>query len=355
MENNKKDTNQKEDFGFLEKKETKKVKKEKEPKKKRNIVGILFFAFCIVALITVIVTGAGLYKLGWDNKYTDIMKKALPYPVALVNFRLVTFANFKDSMDSVTKIYEENENMDFSSDEGKKIWSSLNAMVLKRMIEDEIVRELCLKKDVLVTDEDIDKELEMIVEATGDKALVEEKINEIYGWTLDEFKQKILIPSLRRKKLEEKVLEDEEVIGEAREEAEKVLEEIKKGEASFSELAQKYSEDNYSAENGGDLGWFSKGDMIKEFEDAAFSLEKGEVSNLVKTKYGFHIIEVTDRNDKEEKIKASHILIRTDFQEWLSGQIDETFISVFLSGFWWNKESKEVDFEGKDTLEVPTL
>ncbi len=81
---------------------------------------------------------------------------------------------------------------------------------------------------------------------------------------------------------------------EARERIEKILERVEKGE-DFSELAKRFSQDPGSAQKGGELGWFEEGMMVKEFEQAAFSLEKGEVSPIVKTQYGFHIIKVDDR------------------------------------------------------------
>jgi len=74
--------------------------------------------------------------------------------------------------------------------------------------------------------------------------------------------------------------------------AKEVLEKIKMGE-SFAKLAQQYSIDG-TRKRGGDLGFFKRGAMVKEFDKASFALKKGEVSGIVKTNYGYHIIKRTE-------------------------------------------------------------
>lgn len=92
----------------------------------------------------------------------------------------------------------------------------------------------------------------------------------------------------------------------ARREAESLLERIRAGE-DFAELAGEHSDDTGSAELGGDLGWFRRGRMVREFEDAAFTLLDGQVSDVVETEFGFHIIKV-ERSRPGER-QARHILI----------------------------------------------
>ena len=82
----------------------------------------------------------------------------------------------------------------------------------------------------------------------------------------------------------------------ALEKAQEILEKAKKGE-DFAKLAEEYSEDKGSRERGGDLGYFSRGTMEKPFEEAAFALKKGEISDVVETKYGYHIIKVEDSEE----------------------------------------------------------
>ncbi len=79
----------------------------------------------------------------------------------------------------------------------------------------------------------------------------------------------------------------------ARKKAEEVLALLKKGE-NFAKLAKKYSDDKGSDSQGGSLGYFRQGDMVRPFEEAAFSLKKGEMSGIVETEFGYHIIKTDD-------------------------------------------------------------
>lgn len=82
--------------------------------------------------------------------------------------------------------------------------------------------------------------------------------------------------------------------------AEDILTRVKQGE-DFSTIAKKESEDQGSKTNGGDLGYFSRGKMVEEFSDAAFALEKNQVSEVVKSPFGFHIIKVVDKRAASEQ------------------------------------------------------
>jgi parvulin-like peptidyl-prolyl isomerase len=95
--------------------------------------------------------------------------------------------------------------------------------------------------------------------------------------------------------------------------AEEVLQRVRNGE-DFATLAKEFSSDPGSKDKGGDLGWFGSGQMVPEFDKAAFALKPGEVSGVVQSKYGFHIIKVEERKTEtkdgkpQEMVHARHIL-----------------------------------------------
>lgn len=140
---------------------------------------------------------------------------------------------------------------------------------------------------------------------------------------LEEMKKRILVEKFFKKELDENMkISDEElkkyyeehpdeakapvevrashILLKTREEAEAVLKKLKAG-SKFEDLAKSSSIDTGSKVRGGDLGFFHKGVMVPEFEDAALKLQKGETSGIVETRFGFHIIKLTDKRTGKEK------------------------------------------------------
>jgi len=167
-----------------------------------------------------------------------------------------------------------------------------------------------------------------------------------------------------------KITEDAKFI--AKQKAEQLLDSVKSGR-DFSELAKLYSDDSLSALQGGSLGKAKKGSFVKEFEDAAFLLQPGEVSGIVETEFGYHIIKLNDKTG--DFITAQHILVKfprleaADFTEInflkdLKSRINSGELTFNQAAVLYSQEPKsaadsghigKVSINNLDSLEIITL
>ena len=158
----------------------------------------------------------------------------------------------------------------------------------------------------------------------------------------------VIPPEIKARHILLKIVPDapEKVMVEKREVLKKLLEKLKTGE-TFEDLAKKHSEDGTS-EEGGDLGWFRPGEMVPAFEDAAFSLEIGQVSEIVQTPFGLHLIKIDDRKEKVvkslENVRDQIIDILSDSRAQKRLDEETERLSV-LAGEAFYEEAKKLNLE----------
>jgi peptidyl-prolyl cis-trans isomerase C len=114
----------------------------------------------------------------------------------------------------------------------------------------------------------------------------------------------------------------------ARSKAADILKDVKTGK-DFAALAKQHSQDPGSAQNGGDLGFFQQGQMVGPFNDAAFTLAPGSVSDLVETEFGFHIIKVAE---KQAARSVPLEEVRPQLEQYLQRQNREQQTDAFVNG-----------------------
>jgi foldase protein PrsA len=191
----------------------------------------------------------------------------------------------------------------------EEFYNAMKERFGKDVIRD-LVHEKVLSKEFKVTEKEIDKEIENIKEMYGPQYEIavqqngEETIRNMVK--LDLLRQKAAMKDIKVTEEEMKQYYNEykpkvkasHILVDDEKTANEIKAKLDKGE-DFAKLAKEYSKDPGSAEKGGDLGWFGPGKMVKEFEDAAYALKVGEISKPVKSDFGYHIIKVTDKEEKK--------------------------------------------------------
>ncbi|MBL8674878.1 MAG: peptidylprolyl isomerase [Rhodospirillales bacterium] len=129
--------------------------------------------------------------------------------------------------------------------------------------------------------------------------------------------------------------------------AKAIVEELKKG-GDFEKIAKEKSIDKASGAQGGDLGWFKKGDMVKEFAEAAFLLKKGEtVPAPVKSQFGFHIIRLEDRRAAQPPTEA-------EMEEELRNELTRETYAQMMEGVRKAAKIEKFNMDGSKIVETPT-
>ncbi|WP_226672219.1 peptidylprolyl isomerase [Rossellomorea aquimaris] len=276
--------------------------------------------------------------------------------VVLVGALLAVFGFSKD--DVVAKVGSESITKD---DLYSTLVDQYGDGALDTLIAEKIVKLESEKKDLTVKDSEIDKELENIKGQYDSEDAFNEALASS-GSNLDSVKENIKTYLLTEKLLKDRVSITDDQIKEyfdankdsfAQEERveashilvddEKTAEEVKKkldDGGDFAELAKEYSTDTSNAESGGELGYFGKGEMVQEFDDKAFAMKKGEISEPVKTEFGYHIIKVTGKKEAKEAVLDDH---KDEIKDILFDQALQTEYGT------WLQEKKE-DYEIENLL-----
>jgi peptidyl-prolyl cis-trans isomerase D len=163
------------------------------------------------------------------------------------------------------------------------------------------------------------------------------------GVTEEQFKQIFFVNPLLRKKVLDAMTVDMKPVQEqlwarhilvaTEADALAVIDRLNKGE-DWSKIAAEVSQDTSNKDRGGDLGWFGRGVMVQAFDDAAFAMQPGEISQPVKTDFGYHIIQVIGREERPLDATQFETARQKVFSDWLQGAIKEVKVKTY--NFWMN-------------------
>ncbi|MCX6781108.1 MAG: peptidylprolyl isomerase [Candidatus Magasanikbacteria bacterium] len=238
---------------------------------------------------------------------------AVHAPAATIDGKMITWFDVKTDSDALTKyVASASANGGVPNPDNYK-GDGLRLRVLHRLLLTAAAEKFAADHGVTVTTAELDKQLADIATQSGGEDKIKADIQSNFGWTYEQYRDRVVRSMVLFQKLQDSFLADDSFTGPTRVKAEAALSEVKDGKKDFATIAKEQSEDS-SASNGGDLGQITRGMTVKPFEDAVFSMKKGQVSDLVKTQFGYHIINVLDIKDdktgKPESVHARHILFK---------------------------------------------
>lgn len=255
---------------------------------------------------------------------------------------------------------------------------NLKRYVLQEMINDKLVLTKAIEDTIVVSDDEVERQIEAQIQALVRQYGSEKRLEEIYGMPIgrikreirDDVKKRLMIEKLKQQKFGTLTVSGYEVeqfyntykdslpeVPESVElyhimmipkpvdsvdqavyrKAKAILDSIRNG-GNFEYFARTYSEDRATASDGGDLGWVRRGLFVKEFEEAVFRLQEGQISDVVRTPFGYHIIQLIER--RGEQVHPRHILFRVPLTE----ESDKIVISK-LEEIRYKIISKQAKFE----------
>ncbi|MCW5852259.1 MAG: peptidylprolyl isomerase [Anaerolineae bacterium] len=257
---------------------------------------------------------------------------------AVVNGEPISLADYQREATQARSFLMSDPKFSANTAEGQQALQTINNQVLESLIGEALIRQYAQKNNITVTDAELNQSLDALIKDMGG-AQEFEKALAARGLTREMFTT-TQRTQLLGNKVRDAVTTDvpqtmeqvhaRHILVQTPDQAAQVLNRLNKGE-DFAKVAREVSQDPSTASAGGDLGWFPRGLMVPEFEQAAFNLKPRELSPAIQTQFGYHIIQVLEK-DANRKLPDERWqeLRQMKFQDWLEDQRDAAKIERFV-------------------------
>lgn len=341
-------------------KNTKKVKKTTKVEDEKVIkisVQTAVYGFLIILMLLIMVGSVLAYATNTQigAKIAAKISNIVPFPAAVVKWNHVVYLkSLESNMDSVQQFYQtqkfnEGLRVDFTTEVGRKRLEIKKREVLDKMVEDEIIKTLAAEKGIVINDAEVDAAVDNQLNEYGTAEQVKNDLLDSYGWSMDDFKDRVVSANLYAQALSEKVLSEKKDDAIAKAKIEKAQAELEKG-TDFAEVVDKYSEGS-SKESKGELGWVKSDQVIKELADAVFANGNLEKNQIIESPIGFHIVQIEEKKkeDGADVVKLRQIFVsKNTFADWLQEQKKQLNIWIPVKGFVWDKSLGSVRFSDEE-------
>lgn len=320
----------------------------------RNVVIIVVCAAIVVVAGTIFFT----YASRSDAPMIMRMRTLLRLPAIKVDGENITIDTVERNTASIKQFYENQDfaamgiRVDFSTEDGQKRLMVQQRQMLNKMVEDVAIAHMAKQWDIALTDDAVRAAVERPMEEMGSREQVVERLQRLYGWTIDDFERKVVRPQLLRDRVMERYNADNVVTEEMRDKIARAKKELDDGRP-FDDVARRYSDGSTAAE-GGIMGWFAGGQIQDEIGKKVFAMKKGEYTDVIETPLGLHIVRVND-NVMENGVQLVHIsqviVKKKTFGTFLEEYLRTIPVHLYMPGYAWDQEKALVVFSDPTMVE----
>lgn len=327
---------------------------------RKNIKPILIII--VIAFIVSIFYGLGQYRSSGNRS------QATGGLIAEVNNTGISYQQWQNAFSNFISRYD-NQTL---SNMSNQTLAFMKNSVTEQLVNSILLYQHAQEKNITIPEEDINEEVEKIksgFETESDFSDALKRSNLTLNQLKDDIKRQLMIGEVIEQENDKIELTEEEIsqyyeehkeyffepekrkirhiLVEDKEEAQKILNQVNDGMVDFEKTAREKSICP-SSEQDGDLGYITRGQMVEEFETAAFSLEAGEISEIVETEYGYHIIKCEDIQEKHQQTFEE---ARESIEQLLRNQKQNSAIEAFLTQL---REESDVIIHYDFTSELET-
>lgn len=282
------------------------------------VAGIIgFFAYCTLALYRFHSTSTFMYRVS----------QVIPFPIARAGGDFVSYESYLFEIRHYTHYYENQLKTDFSDPKNKPQLTAFKQQALDKVVNDAYIKKLAQKYNVTVSEQQIDDQITLLRAQNrlgSSDQVFEDVLQDYWGWSVNDFRR-----SLRDQLLGQNVVATLDT--ETNDRAQAALAELKAG-ADFKIIAEKYSDDQATKANGGDIGIIerTKRDVTAQTVETLYSLQPGQYSDIINIGYALEIVKNIEMTG-DNRVHGAHILFNfKDVSSYLNDLKDQQKATTYI-------------------------
>lgn len=273
------------------------------PKRYIVMFSTILFVLAIVGFFTY--STLALYRYQTTSNFMYRVTQVLPFPVARSGSMFIAYENYLFELRHYIHYYENQQGIDFDTDVGAQQLDEFRRRALEKVINDAYIRKIAEEEGINVSFQEIEEQIALVRRQDrlgNSNEMLEGVLRDFFDWSIDDF----------RRNLEQQLLAQKVVAAfddETRERADEAFTALQDG-ADFAEVASEYSQDPATVEQGGEFGFDitrTSRDIAPKTVDVLFSLEEGEISEVINIGYASQIVRLLERDG--DNVRAAHILL----------------------------------------------